>query len=136
LQGASEAQDKQDAEGDIPADLKTLIEATETVGSWDDFKAAMGAFQKTELWPTLSPEQQNHIRASAWEALEDRKVAWAPDHLHDISAFRLWVEAQDDAAEIKAALALISADPAVQAKGTALAAITAAAHARLQELGA
>lgn len=137
----AEAQEEE-PEG-IPPALANLIEATETVETWDGVKAALKAFQEDALWKTLTPEQQNHIRASTWETLVDRANAhegddpiidWLPDHHHDISAFRLWVEAEDSPVEIKAVLALLQADEAVQAKAAALAAITTAATARLQAL--
>lgn len=126
----------EDEASDLPADLTTLITATETVDSWDHFKSAMGAFQKTALWPTLSDEQANHIRASAWQTLADRQVAWMPDPAHDISAFRLWVEDADEPAQIRATLALLQADEAAQGKAAALKSVSDAAAARLAVLEA
>jgi hypothetical protein len=120
---------------ELPKELQTLITATETAGSWADVKEAIGAFQKGTLWPTLSPEQQNHIRRSAWETLTERGVSWMPDPAHDLSAFRLWIEATDTAAEIKATLALLQADPGFLAKGEVMRLTVAqAANERIEGL--
>jgi hypothetical protein len=141
-QAAPEIEAEEVTEEAVPPELSALIDATEGADSWDAVKVALGTFQKGTLWPTLSPEQQNHMRASTWETLVDRstaegiQISWLPDPAHDISAFRLWVEAQDDAGAIKAELALLQADEAAQAKTAALASVTAAAQARLQALEA
>ena len=126
---AEEAVGEEAAE--LPAELQTLIAATETVESWPEVKDAMGAFQKGTLWPTLNLDQQNHVRASAWDTLVERAPPWLPDHAHDLSAFRLWVEAQTDPSLIRADLALLQADPAAQAKTSALQSVTDAAQARI-----
>lgn len=130
----AQAEDVDEAET-LPPELATLIEATEQVESWQAMKDAMAEFQKTALWPTLSAEQQNHIRASAWETLEDRAVDWLPDRTKDISAFRLWIEAQDDMAVISEGLATLQADPEFQGRSEGLRGqIASAAMARLNAL--
>lgn len=126
--------DTPDEATELPAELQALITATETVESWPEVKDAMGTFQKGTLWPTLTIDQQNHVRASAWDTLVERAPAWLPDHGHDLSAFRLWVEAQTDPALIRADLALLQADPAAQAKVGALQSVTDAAQARIKAL--
>lgn len=77
-----------------PPEFIAYTDAVEGAESFQAVKTALLAFQKTAVWPALSEAQANTLRRRTWEAVSER--AWRPDPLADISAFRLWIEAQDD----------------------------------------
>lgn len=93
------------ADGAMPPALREFIEAVESVGTWADVKKAMAAFFVTDTFKGFPIERQNKVRASTWEACAERKASGdlkdLPDHAEDVSAFRLWIEAQPDPDAIK-----------------------------------
>lgn len=114
------AMDRVDAAAGLPEELQTLINATDTVETWQAVKDAFATFQGTDLWKSLRPEQQNHIRRSTWETLSDREISWLPDRRTDISAFRLWLETVDEWEAVEGGFTTLQGDPGYQAKSDAL----------------
>lgn len=75
-----------------PPEFKAYIDAVEGAPTWADTRKAMQTFYSTDLFKSMSPEQQNHVRANTWDAVLDGAMADKPDQAMDLSACRLWIE--------------------------------------------
>ncbi len=135
-QAAPEVEAEVVEEGDsFPPEFDAYIKVTETATAWAEVKTALATFQKTGVWSGFHPDQQNNIRAQTWATLEERAVEWLPDPGTDVSAFRLWLEDQDDAGEIRGGLEAITGHADYPGKPEALRAnVEAAAAARIKLL--
>lgn len=85
----------------IPEAYEAYIDAIEAAKSWDDAKVAMSTFYRTPTFTEMTTDQQNRVRANTWITLKEAKIQGLPDPIFDISAFRLWIEAQDEEAAIR-----------------------------------
>lgn len=78
------------------SEFDEFVEAVESAPLWADVKKAMKQFFPTDAFRNLTPDRQNKIRASTWEACVERKgkgeMKDLPDHGQDVTAFRLWLE--------------------------------------------
>lgn len=112
-----------DEEEALPADFQTFVAAIEVAANFPEVKQALAAFFKTPTFQQMPTDQQNRIRYNTWMTLEDRKREGTftdlPDQATDVSAFRLWVEAQDDAEAIQGTLAVLERQPAFAGKDDA-----------------
>lgn len=119
----------------FPPEFDAYITATETATTWPDVKTALKAFTETGVWKGMNEDQQNSVRANTWATLEERNLNWLPNHLKDITAFRLWLEAQDDGHDIGAALHTLMHDEDYAVKPEAMRkAVEGAAAARIKLL--
>lgn len=118
-----EAEAEDEAPEDLPADFQTFVDAIETVPTFVEIKQAMAAFFQTPTFKGMPLDQQNHVRYQTWMTLVDRKTEGTftdlPDQATDVSAFRLWVEAQDDPDAINGTLAVLEQQPAFASKDEA-----------------
>lgn len=108
------------AQSNLPAEMQTYIDAVESAKTFVEVKQAMITFFQTELFRDMDVHQQNHVRYQTWATLEDRKAEGdfndLPDQATDVSAFRLWVEAQDDPEAITGTLAVLEKQPGFTSK--------------------
>lgn len=133
---ADEAE-KSDDDDVLPPEMQTFVEAVESVATFVEVKHAMATFFKTDTFKAMPLEQQNFVRCQTWETLVDRKTAGdftdLPDHAIDVSAFRLWLEAQDDSDAISGTLSVLERQPGFAQKDDAFkAGIRAAVSGRIQ----
>jgi hypothetical protein len=75
----------------------------------------MQKFYNTDLFKSFIPDQQNKVRADTWGSLLERKIP-LPDHASDVSAFRLWIEHEEDADAIQGTLRALELDEGFKAK--------------------
>lgn len=118
---AEEQEAEPEAEGEaLPADFQTFVDAIEAAETFAQVKLAIQAFWATPTFKTMPLDQQNHVRYQTWMTLVDRKTEGTftdlPDQATDVSAFRLWVEAQDDAEAIQGTLAVLEQQPGFASK--------------------
>ncbi len=116
-------------QSDLPQELDTFIDALEKVESWTETKTALQAFLTSDFFKGLPLDQANRMRRNAWETLLERGVDWVPNHMTDVSAFRLWLEAQDDPNVLRDAWDRLQADDAFQSRPDGLRANIAGAVA-------
>lgn len=86
------------------------IEEVEAAKSWQEIKAAMQWFLRSETFSKLAPDEQAAFRAKTWEfasALSD-----VEDHAASPTAFRLWIEFIEDADAIEGTLRILEKAPA------------------------
>jgi len=121
---------------EFPPEFTTFIDSAEEAKTWAEIKLAMAAFYNTGYFKGLPAEQQNQIRANTWETATDHKVQGLPDQASDASAFRLWIETQDDPDAINGTLGVLEREPVFAAKdATFKDAIRRAAAARIEAVG-
>lgn len=128
----------QEEEGDVlPKEFSDYITAVEAAGTWAEVKVAMATFYKTPLFVGMAAEQKNKIRADTWDALSEKGLKDLPDHASDVSAFRLWIEHQEDADAIRGTLRILEGEPSFETKEEPFKkAIREAVSDRLDRLGA
>lgn len=83
----------------LPPEFEKFIDAVEAASTWQAVKAAMSEFWGTDLFKTMARDVQNRTRANVWATCLESSQAGKlklPDHADDVTAFRLWIEAQDD----------------------------------------
>lgn len=84
----------------FPPDFRQLIDAVESAEDWGFVKSSMRGFYSSPTFKAMTPHAQNRVRANSWEVCAERRdrglLAGLPDQAADLSAFRLWLEAQED----------------------------------------
>ncbi len=111
---AEEAEDTPPDE--FPADFQAYIDAVEAAPDFASVKTALGILQKTQVWKDMTNEQCNKLRADSWGTMADKTGFPLPDHRKDVSAFRMWMEDQEDAGKISTVLEGFFNDPEFQSK--------------------
>jgi hypothetical protein len=100
LAGVSAAQDALDAEDGFPPEMKAFIDSVESATTFGQVKGALQTFFATKVFRDMPLAQQNRMRGDTWDAIAEKKeegqMLDLPDHAQDVSAFRLWIEAQPD----------------------------------------
>lgn len=104
---------------DFPPEFKTYIETVESAADWVTVKKAMADFYTTALFKSWTLAAQNKVRASTWEIIQENKIPGVPDQAQDVSAFRLWIEVQEDPEAIKGTFAVLQREPAYANKDDA-----------------
>lgn len=110
-----EAEGEEAGDG-LPPELGAYVNTIENAGTWVDVKKAMQAFYITDYFKGLSPEQQNQIRGSTWDVVNEATYSDKPDHAADVSAFRLWIEWIEDPDAIQGTLRVLEGEPAFAQK--------------------
>lgn len=133
---ADEVEESEADDEALPPEMQTFVEAVESVATFVEVKHAMATFFKTDTFKAMPLEQQNFVRCQTWETLTDREAAGdftdLPDHAIDVSAFRLWLEAQDDSDAISGTLSVLERQPGFAQKDDAFkAGIRAAVNNRI-----
>ena len=122
----------------LPPELDGYITAVEAARDFPAVKAALKTLMATQFWKDISNEQANRIRANTWQTMAETAETdgWAiPDPAKDASAFRLWIEAQDDADAVMTMLAALESQPDFASKPDAFKEqIRAAAQGRVDAL--
>lgn len=128
--------DAQEDDGGFPPEFQEYIDAIESAPTFADVKRAMQKFYNTDLFKSFAPDQQNKVRADTWGSLLERKIP-LPDHASDVSAFRLWIEHEEDADAIQGTLRALELDEGFKAKEPSFKqAIRQAVANRIDHLGA
>lgn len=108
-EGAAAPEAEAAAGEDEPLDpndpIDRFIMEMEEAKTWAGVLESMKWFFPSEEFKALSPEEQHAMRRTTWECAEG--VDGLPDHAQDPQAFRLWIEAQDDADAITGTLAVL-----------------------------
>ncbi len=96
----------------------------------------MSAFWGTDCFKGMTLGEQNKIRANTWEAAVDGKEAGRltdlPDQAEDATAFRLWIETQDDGPAIEFTFGVLKRSKSWEAMpGPSQASISAAVTAKV-----
>ena len=99
----------------FPPEFTAYIDAVENASTFDEVKKAMATFYTSQVFKAMTPEQQNKIRANTWDTMLERKLK-VPDHATDVSAFRLWIEAQEDVDAITGTLGVLEEAPGFASK--------------------
>ena len=103
---AQQDEDEAEVEPDTPDDdgfppeMKTFIDSVESATTFGQVKGALQTFFATKVFRDMPLAQQNRMRGDTWDAIAEKKeegqMLDLPDHAQDVSAFRLWIEAQPD----------------------------------------
>lgn len=138
----AETQDDEDDEtqAELPPEMETCIDALEAATTFEAVKAALRVFLATPLFRGLPNDQANHFRRNAWATIMDGRKAGnmldLPDHAQDVSAFRLWLEAEEDPDAIKGTFDVLQRNAEYAEKNPVMKeGIEAAVMARLAVLG-
>lgn len=133
-EGRAEPEPEED-DDNLPPEFSAYIAQIEAAKTWVEVKTAMQAFYNTATFKGMTPEQQNKIRGTTWETCVENNVGGLPDQAQDVSAFRLWIEAQDDPDAIDGTLQVLEQEQAFAAKADDFKnLIRAAAKARITAL--
>lgn len=136
-----EVEEDEDAEAS-PYDEETtkavdaMLAQVDAAKDFEAVKAAMVAARTNGTWAKLTEEHQNSLRADVWDSMVEHLFPGdLPDHLTDVSAWRLWIEAQDDAEAVEDSLAKLEDSGSFQQQGDATKEVLrAAAYARINLL--
>lgn len=83
------------ATDEAPRDeLDVYVDAVEAAKTWKEITDAMGILWATDFFKAKTLDQQNHIRATTWDYVTE--LPSRPDQADHPTAFRLWLETQDD----------------------------------------
>jgi hypothetical protein len=100
--------------------MKTFIDSVEGASTFGQVKGALQVFFSTKTFRDLPLAQQNRMRGDTWDAVMEKKEAGQmldlPDHAQDVSAFRLWIEAQPDHEAITGTFDVLKRSPTYEAK--------------------
>lgn len=116
---AEEADDTRTEESLSP-ELDAFLDKVEPATTFGEIKQALQGFFGTPYFRGLDLAHQNHIRRNTWEAVMEKKAEGQmkdlPDHAQDVSAFRLWLEAQGDPDAIIGTFNVLKATPNYEGK--------------------
>lgn len=118
--------------------IKAFGEAVEAAKEFDPVKVALQELRKNGAWAKLDEDDQNAIRADVWNTMvENFFPGDIPNHLADVSAWRLWIEAQDDAEVVEQSLSTLEDSEAFQKQQDATKEqLRAACYARVNVINA
>jgi hypothetical protein len=108
---AEAEQDGDEADDNMPPELKGYVVKIEGAKTWEDVKLNMREFWGSPFFKSLTPASQNQIRASTWDTVVETKPKDLPDHAMDITAFRLWIEYIEDPDAIVGTLRVLKESP-------------------------
>ncbi|HKT53829.1 MAG TPA: hypothetical protein VJP88_05220 [Caulobacteraceae bacterium] len=103
---------EEQAADDLPPDLSAYIDKVEAARDFTTVKGALRDLMATEFWKGIANDQANRIRRNTWETMVEFFAPEAlPNPAKDASAFRLWIEAQDDPEAIDDMRNKLESDP-------------------------
>jgi hypothetical protein len=128
-------------EGDaLPPEVKAAIATfgttVEAAKSFEDVKRAMVMLREGGWWVQIPEADQNGLRRDVWETMVDNFFPGdLPSHATDVSAWRLWVEAQDDTDLIEQSISVLEDSASFKGQSEAMKeALRAAGYGRINLL--
>ena len=128
-----EAEDD-DAAAPGPAMLAYIV-AIKAAADFQSVKRALAELQKTDEWKAMTPDETDDVRWNTWDTMVQTGVAQGLKVSEDVSAFRLWLEYEEDPEVIEKGLADLEDHPDFKSKPEGLKeTIRGAAQAKLKSL--
>lgn len=129
------------AEEDEPAppplspEVLAYADAIKAAPDFQTVKATLAAFQKTQTWKDMSNDDADEVRWNTWDIMVRTGLAAKVNPADDVSAFRLWIEWQEDPEMIERTLSKLEEHPDFKAKPDATKEnLRGATKARLERL--
>lgn len=98
FEATDDADETQEANPDFLAFQQAVVAASE----WDGVRAAVQALTKSAWWKAADGDARDGAYRMAWQGATAAGMA-LPDHRKEPAAFRLWLEATDDADAVEQA---------------------------------
>lgn len=100
----------------LPPEVATYAAVVRSATDFKEVKRALADFQKTQSWKAMSNDEADEVRFNTWDIMVETGLAATLDPATDISAFRLWIEWEEDPEAIEAMLSKLEDHPDFKAK--------------------
>lgn len=110
------AEEEEEGGVEIPPEMLSYAKQVQAATDFQDVKKALMALQKTEHWKAITNEQADEVRFNTWTIMVATGLAEKLVPSADVSAYRLWLEWEEDPEVIENMLATMEEHPDFAAK--------------------